>query len=268
MEDDDLLVEHGAGLVAAACRMLGSSREADDAVQEAWLRLRSSEDSAGGDVGGRLTSVVARVCLEVLGARTPRREDDAVPAGPAGQELVVVLATLAPAERLAFVLHDLFAMPDEEIAAILGRSTTAARQLASRARRRVHTPEVTLEADRVVHGRVVDAFLAAFRSGDLEELVWLLHPDAAMHADAAAVAAGSVTPAVGADAVAGAFAERAAGARPALLDGFAAAVGATGGRPWTVFGFTVVDGRIAEIEQIAEPSVLGELDLEWDSATP
>jgi len=267
--------------------MLGSASEADDAVQETWIRLSRSDAEQVRNLGGWLTTVVARVCLDMLRSRTARREDafdtgehaaavtpedaghpehEALLADSVGMALLVVLETLAPAERLAFVLHDMFAMPFDEIARILGRSPTATRQLASRARRRVQSPERTLEADRVVAGRVVDAFLAASRSGDLEELVWLLHPDAVIHADAAAVATGAQSEVRGAEAVAATFAGRARAAKPALLDGFPALVWSSGGQPRVVFGFTVVDGRIAEIELLADPEVLPGLDLQSRSA--
>ena len=296
MDDEDLLArrfdEHRGRLVAVAYRMLGSAGEADDAVQEAWIRHGRCDPGATQDLGGWLTTVVARVCLDMLRARTSRREEaldahhpgahpdagvvlddpghldhEAVLADSVGAALLVVLDTLAPAERLAFVLHDMFAVPFDEIARILGRTPTSSRQLASRARRRVQAPERTLDAERAVQGRVVDAFLAACRTGDLEELVWLLHPDAVLHADAAAAAAGAAGAAGevgevrGADAVAVTCSGRAGAARAALLDGFPAAVWAVSGRPRLVFGFTVVDGRIAEIELLADTDALTRLDL-------
>ncbi len=183
-------------------------------------------------------------------------------------ELVVVLRTLAPAERLAFVLHDVCAMPFDEVAGMLGRTPTAARQLASRARRRVQSPERTSEADRTVQKRVVDAFLTASAAGDLEELVWLLHQDAVLHADAASVEAGAPAEVLGAQAVAELFAIRARAALPATLDGFAAAVRTVGGEPGVVFGFTVLEGKIAEVELLADLDVLASLDLRTGSGTP
>jgi RNA polymerase sigma factor (sigma-70 family) len=289
VSDEDLLAErfeeHRTRLTAMAYRMLGSTGPADDAVQEAWIRLSRSEAENIENLGGWLTTVVTRVCLDMLRARTARREElvdiahpavtqedsghpehEAVLADAVSDALLVVLSTLAPAERLAFVLHDLFAMPFEEIARILGRTSTATRQLASRARRRVQSPERTLEADRTVQGRVVDAFLTASRTGDLEELVWLLHPDAVLRADGAAVGIGAVPQTTGARAVAETFAGRAQAARPATLDGFPAAVWTVRGRPKVVFGFTVVDGRIAEIELLADPEVLATLDVVAGSA--
>lgn len=196
-----------------------------------------------------------------------------------------VCAMLAPAERIAYVLHDVLAVPLEEVAGALGRTPTATRQLASRARRRVESPEQSLDAERTVHDRVVDAFLTALRIGDLDELVWLLHPDAALHEDTGpltpdALAAGALAEGAvagdgetgiaaaggaetrGAPAVAEAFADRARCAAPALLDGFAAAVRSGGDRPEVVFGFTVVDGRVAEIELMTDPELLARLDLD------
>jgi RNA polymerase sigma-70 factor (ECF subfamily) len=171
------------------------------------------------------------------------------------------MAALAPAERVAFLLHDRFAVPVAEVAGVLGRTPTAARQLVDRARRQVQSPEWTLDADRTVQTRVVGAFLTASSTGDLEELTWLLHPGALLHADPAAVAAGAPAEARGAQAVAETFVGLAGSARPALLDGFAAAALVVAGRAERVFGFTVVDGRIAEIELLADPRVLPTLDL-------
>jgi DNA-directed RNA polymerase specialized sigma24 family protein len=260
--DDDQLAqqfeEHRDRLVSVARRVLGSDGGAEDAVQEAWVRLSRAEadDVAPGE---RLTTVVAQVCLDILRTRTARPEQ------PARAD---VLDTLAPAERLAFVLHDGCAVPVDEVGRILGRTPTAAGQLAGRARRRVQSPERTLEADRTVQGRVVDAFLTATRAGDLEELVWLLHPDAELHADEAAVGSGASSLVRGAAAVAETFAGRARATRPALLDGFAAAVESVGGPPRVVYAFTVVDGRIAEIELLADPAVLPRLDLVLGSEAP
>jgi RNA polymerase sigma factor (sigma-70 family) len=285
VSDDELahrFEEHRSRLVSVAYWMLGSAGEADDAVQEVWIRLSRSDADAVANLGGWLTTVVARVCLDILRSRTSRREDalgdehpepslgsgdagrpehQALPADPVGSAPVAVLETLAPSERLAFVLHDMLATPFDEIARIMGRTPTAARQLAGRARRRVQAPERTLEADRAVQGRVVDAFLTASRTGDLAELVWLLHPDAVVHADAGAVALGASSEVRGADAVAATFAGRAQAARPALLDGFAAAVWSVGAQPEVVCGFTVLDGKVAEIELVADPETLPHLDL-------
>jgi RNA polymerase sigma-70 factor (ECF subfamily) len=272
--------EHRPHLRAVALRMLGTTGEADDAVQEAWLRLSRSDTSDVTNLGGWLTTVVGRVCLDLLRSRTARRErttdvletvqdpsdaghpeHEAVLADSVGAALVVVLETLAPAERLAFVLHDLFAVPFDEVAAILGRTPTATRQLASRARRRVRSPGATLGAERAAQRQVVEAFLAASREGDLAGLVALLHPDAAVRADGAAVAMGAEAEVVGVGAVAETFRGRARAARPGSLDGFAAAVWSVGGTPQVVFGFTVEDGLVREIELLADPDVLARLDL-------
>jgi RNA polymerase sigma-70 factor (ECF subfamily) len=274
-------------LRAVAYRMLGSATEADDAVQEAWLRL--SHSGAGGveNLGGWLTTVVARVCLDMLRSRTTRREEpldhglgapepsaagrgygtdpehDAVLADSVGAAMLVVLETLAPAERLAFVLHDMFAVPFDEIAPIVGRSPAAARQLASRARRRVQgaEPESVADADRSRRREIVDAFLAASRGGDFAALVAMLHPEAVLRADPAAVRAGAPEEVRGAEAVAATFSGRARAARPALVDGEAALVWAQRGRPQVVFGFTIAEGAIVEIEMVADRDRLDRLDV-------
>jgi RNA polymerase sigma factor (sigma-70 family) len=270
---------HRSHLRAVAYRMLGASSEADDAVQEAWLRLGRADTSAVDNLGGWLTTVVARVCLNMLQARTTRREEpvgedlpepvrtdgedpeqQALQAEGVGLALLVVLDTLTPAERLAFVLHDLFAVPFEEIAPILDRSPAAARQLASRARRRLQgapAPDPDLARQRAV----VDAFLAASREGDFEALVALLHPEVVLRADQAAVRAGADEEVRGAAAVAATFSGRAQAARPALVDGGAGAVWAPGGRPRVVFGFTIADGRIVAIDLLADPDRLDRLEL-------
>ncbi len=290
MDDDELagrFEEHRDRLTAVAYRILGSASEADRVVQEAWTRVQRSDRGAVHDPVGWLTGTVARVCLDVLRSRTPldetgtgrpepapltdeagHPEHEAMLSESLAAALLVVLETLAPAERVAFVLHDLFATPYDEIGLMLGRSPAATRQLASRARRRVQAPERTLDADRTVHGRVVEAFLAASRTGDVEELVWLLHPDAVLRADRAAVDAGAEPLLAGADAVAGAFAAQDREALPALLDGFAAAASSDGGRLRLVVAFTVLDGRVTEVELIADPAVLATLDLELESGTP
>jgi RNA polymerase sigma-70 factor (ECF subfamily) len=281
MDDHDWLAErfeeHRSHLRAVAYRMLGSAAEADDAVQEAWLRL--SRSGAGGveNLGGWLTTVVGRVSLDMLRARRARREDplgdrlpdelasregggdperEALLADAVGPALLVVLEILTPAERLAFVLHDLFAVPFEEIAAILGRSEAAARQLASRARRRVQGAPAAADADPGRQRAVVDAFLAAARDGDFDALVALLDPDVVLRADPAAVQAGSAAEVRGAPAVAETFSGRARFARPALVDGAAGAVWAPGGRPRVVFAFAIAGGRITGIELVADPERL------------
>jgi RNA polymerase sigma-70 factor (ECF subfamily) len=262
--------------------MLGSQSEADDAVQEAWLRLSRADASAIENLDGWLTTVVGRVCLDMLRSRRSRREDSlgtqvlepvasrddetnpeqqALLADSVGLALLVVLDTLTPAERLAFVLHDMFAVPFEEIATIVGRSPAAARQLASRARRRVQGAAPVSEPDVVRQRAVVAAFLAASRGGDFDALLALLDPEVVVRADGAAVAIGAVDEVRGAVAVAGTFAGRARFAQPALVDGIPGAVWAPGGRPRVVFAFTVVDGRIVGIDMLADPERLDELDL-------
>jgi RNA polymerase sigma factor (sigma-70 family) len=285
MDDHDWLArrfeDHRGHLRAVAYRMLGSSGEADDAVQEAWLRLSRSDTSGVDNLDGWLTTVVARVCLNMLQARRSRREepvggdlpepvagrgdgDDpeqrALEADAVGLALLVVLDTLTPAERLAFVLHDLFAVPFEEIAPILERSPAAARQLASRARRRVRGAEPP-EADLARQRAVVDAFLAASREGDFDALVALLDPDVVLRADRVVVRTGAAGEVRGAAAVAATFLGRARGARPALIDGAAGAVWAPGGQPRVVFDFTVAGGRITDIELLADPEHLALMEL-------
>ena len=287
MDDQEWLAQgfeaNRAHLRAVAYRMLGSPSEADDAVQEAWLRLSRSDTGGIENLGGWLTTVVARVCLNMLSARSSRREEplgvrlpdpaggpedgidperEALLADSVGPALLVVLDALTPAERLAFVLHDLFAVPFDEIAAILGRSPAATRQLASRARRRVQGSAPDPAADRRRQRAVVDAFLAASRGGDFEALVALLDPDVVLRADPAAAQAGAAGELRGAQAVAGTFSGRARFARPALVDGAAGAVWAPGGQPRVVFGFTIAGGRIVEIELLADPERLRQLDLE------
>jgi RNA polymerase sigma-70 factor (ECF subfamily) len=265
-------------LHAVAYRMLGSFSEADDAVQEAWLRLSRSDTSEVANLGGWLRTVVARVCLDMLRSRTSRREEPLpeVPlAGEAGTDpeeevlladsvglaMLVVLDRLAPAERVAFVLHDMFAIPFEEIAPIVGRNAAATRQLASRARRRVQGEPEVREADVVRQRAVVDAFLAASRGGDLQALLALLDPDVVMRSDAAAARSGAAAEVRGASAVAETFSGRARAAQPATIDGLPGLVWAPGGRPRVVFRFSVEDGRVVEIRLVADPQTVGELDL-------
>ncbi|MGH8840140.1 MAG: sigma-70 family RNA polymerase sigma factor [Jiangellaceae bacterium] len=273
--------ENRTHLRAVAYRMLGSLSEADDAVQESWLRLSRSDTSGVENLGGFLTTVVARVCLDMLRSRRSRREEpldlhlpepvvsgadgtdpehQALLADSVGPALLVVLDTLAPAERLAFVLHDMFAVPFDQIAPIVGRSPAAARQLASRARRRVHGATVP-DADLTRQRTVVDAFLAASRDGDFDALLALLDPDVVLRADHAAVQVGASKEVHGAAAVAATFAGRARAARPALVNGVAGAVWAPGGRPRIVFDFTMSDGKIVAIELLADPERLRRLDL-------
>jgi len=273
---------HRARLRAVAFRMLGSLSEADDAVQESWLRLSRSDTAGIENLGGWLTTIVGRLCLDMLRSRTSRREEpigaqvpepitspaggtdpeqEAVLADSVGLALLVVLETLAPAERLAFVLHDMFAVPFDEIAPILGRSPNAAKQLASRARRRVQGAGTVPDADLGRRREVVGAFLAASRGGDFEALLALLDPDVVLRADPAAVRAGASKEVRGGPAVAGAFSGRARDAKLALVDGAAGAVWAPGGRPRVVFGFTITRGKIAGIDMLADPARLRQLDL-------
>ena len=269
--------EHRAHLLSVAYRMLGSATEADDAVQEAWLRLSRSDPAGIENLGGWLTTVVARVSLDMLRSRTSRREEplearpepvetaidpeeEVLVADSMGLALLVVLDALTPAERVAFVLHDLFGVPFEEIAPIVGRSPEAARQLASRARRRVRGADVP-NADGARRREVVEAFLTASRRGDFEALLAVLDPDVVVRADRAAVSLGADPEVRGAEEVAGTFAGRARAARPALIDGEIGLVWASGGRPRVVFGFTIVDGRITGIDLIADPERLEGLEL-------
>ena len=268
--------EHRAHLRAVAYRMLGSMSEADDAVQEAWLRLNRSGEGID-NVAGWLTTVVARVCLDMLRTRRSRREDyfgtwlpepvvasdeddpaaQAELADSVGLALLVVLETLTPAERLAFVLHDMFGVPFEEIAPVVDRSASAARQLASRARRRVRGAAPSPDADLRGQREIVDAFLAASTAGDFEALLRVLDPDVVMRLDAVA---GPPEPVHGAEQVARRILARGSAfapfARPAVVNGAAGAVVAMGGRTVSVVGFTVVGGRIVEIDVIARPEKL------------
>lgn len=269
--------ENRSHLRGVAYRMLGSLAEADDAVQETWLRLSRADTRAVENLGGWLTTVIARVCLDLLRSRTARREDpleiplpervasldpegEALLADSVGLALLVVLETLAPAERLAFVLHDLFAVPFEEIATIVGRSPTAARQLASRARRRVQGTAIVPEADLRRQRQVVDAFLAASREGNFATLLTLLDPEVVFRADGVAMH-GAATEIRGAEAVARQFAGRAQGARPALVNGALGIIVAEQGRLHLVLLPTLVAGKIVEISVIADPARLAALDL-------
>lgn len=275
-------------LQSLAYRMLGSLTEAEDAVQETWLRLSRSDADGIDNLGGWLTTVLSRVCLGVLRSRRsrteeplepheaeaedPSPEDEALLADALGPALLLVLDTLGPSERLAFVLHDLFAVPFEDIAPIVGRSPAAARQLASRARRRIQGSEEVRSGSRRRQQEVVEAFLAASRQGDFEELVALLDPDAVLRADRAAVASATanrergaplLAPEVrGGDAVARTLVGRAAAAQLALIEGSPGAVWAPGGRPRAVFAFHVVGTTIAEIEIVTEPAVVRALRVE------
>jgi RNA polymerase sigma factor (sigma-70 family) len=279
----DRFEAHRSHLRSVAYRMLGSPSEADDAVQEAWIRLSRAGAADVDNLGGWLTTVVSRLCLDMLRSRNARREEPFDPpahetgpddgAGPdpehealladsVGPALLVVLETLAPAERLAFVLHDMFAVPFVEIGAIVDRSPAAARQLASRGRRRVQGATADAPADRARQRAVVDAFLAASRRGDFDALLALLDPDVVLRADATAVATGNIAAEVrGATAVAGTFAGRARAAQPALIDGTVGLVWAQGGRPRAVFDLRIADGRIVAVDLILDPEDVGALDV-------
>jgi RNA polymerase sigma-70 factor (ECF subfamily) len=261
--------------------MLGSMAEADDAVQEAWLRLSRTDAMAVENLSGWLTTVVGRVCLDMLRARRARREDyagswlpepivaeddptdperEALLADSVGLALLVVLETLTPAERLAFVLHDMFGVPFEEIGEIVDRSPAAARQLASRARRRVRGEAPPPDPDLGRQREVVEAFLAASRAGDFEALLAVLDPDVVFRIDAGGVAPPARPPVKGADAVARQVLARgtplAPLARPAVVNGAAGALVVVAGKPFAVVSFAVRKGRIAEIDLIADPAKL------------
>ena len=289
MVDDEWLAERfeeqRPHLRAVAYRMLGSLTEADDAVQEAWFRLSRSDTGAIENLAGWLTTVVARVALNMLRARKAKREEpmegrvpdpivspqegtdpehEALLADSVGLALLVVLETLAPAERVAFVLHDMFAVPFDDIASITGRSPAAARQLASRARRRVQAQAPVPDPDPARQRSVVDAFFAAARKGDFDALVAVLDPDIVLREDG-----GTQRPDVsavirGASAVAGralTFTRLSPYVRPILVNGAAGVVVAPGGRPFAVMAFTVTDGKIVEIDVLADPERLSEIEL-------
>jgi len=277
--------EHRSRLRAVAYRMLGSLSEADDAVQEAWLRLNRADTSGVENLAGWLTTVVARVCLNLLRSRETRREEpldvhvpdpiisregrgdpehEALLADSVGLALLVVLETLTPAERLAFVLHDMFAVPFEEIAPMIERSPAAARQLASRARRRVRGQAVAPDPDVTRQRAVVNAFFAATRDGDFDALVAVLDPDVVLRADGGAARTRPTVVIHGARAVAGQAATAARLApfvRPALVNGTAGAVVVVAGRVFSVMGFTVAHGKIVAIDVLYDPERLANLDL-------
>jgi RNA polymerase sigma factor (sigma-70 family) len=268
-------------LRAVAQRILGGEHEADDAVQEAWVRLSRADTSEVGNLTGWLTTVVSRVCLDMLRSRSARREDpaelpetvaddgadpehEAVLADAIGPALVLVLDTLAPSERLAFVLHDMFAVPFPEIAEIVGTTPAAARQLASRARRKVQGGGPAGDPDDDVARRrtVVEAFLAASRGGDFAKLLALLDPDVEVRADAAGVKMGAEAVVRGPVAAANTFSGRAQGARLALLDGSPGLLWSAGGKPRVAFAFTVADDLVTAIDLIADPERLAALAFE------
>ncbi|MFF3466263.1 sigma-70 family RNA polymerase sigma factor [Streptomyces sp. NPDC002619] len=277
MSENEFLAErfeaHRSRLRAVAHRMLGSTAEADDAVQEAWVRLSRSDAGAVENLGGWLTTVIGRVCLDMLRSRRSRAEEplesgpvvaseafdpeqDALLADSVGVALLVVLDTLSPAERLAFVLHDLFAVPFEEIAGILGRSPAAARQLASRARRRVRGAPVP-DTDLVRQREVVDAFLAAAREGDLEGLLAVLDPDVVARSEGG-VTSGAVAVAAGARR----FASFSRVALPALVDGATGLVVLEDGRPERALTFTFAHDRITVIDVALSPERVSELHID------
>jgi RNA polymerase sigma factor (sigma-70 family) len=271
-------------LRGVAYRMLGSLNEADDAVQECWLRLSRTDTSGVENLRGWLTTVVGRVCLDMLRSRKARREEplevpgmdvpkaaasapdpesEAVMADSVGFALLVVLDRLKPAERLAFVLHDLFDIPFEEIARIAGRTPEAARQLASRARRRVRGVTAVPKSNLMEQRAVVDAFLAALRSGDAQKLVALLDPEFSVHADAVAFP-GALPRIHGAEAWAKEAIRTARGARlarPALVDGAVGVVVAPRGRLFRVLRLTFANGRIAHLEVIGDPERLRQIEV-------
>jgi RNA polymerase sigma factor (sigma-70 family) len=286
MDERDWLAErfeeHRTHLRAVAYRMLGSLSEADDAIQEAWLRLSRSESDEIDNLGGWLTTVVARVSLNMLRSRASHREEpigvhipdpiidaadgtdpehEALVADSVGLALLVVLETLSPPERLAFVLHDIFAVPFDEIAPIVDRSPEATRQLASRARRRVQGERAVPDADLERQRDVVDAFLAAAREGDFDGLVAVLDPDVVLRADLGGGVSREVR---GAEAVAGqaqAYSRLGLVMRHALINGTAGLVTMREGHPFSISGFTIRDGRIVEMDILADPERLDDLDL-------
>jgi RNA polymerase sigma-70 factor (ECF subfamily) len=291
MSDRDWLAEkfeeHRPHLRRVAYRMLGTVDESDDAVQEAWLRLSRTDDGAIENLGGWLTTVVGRVSLDMLRARRSRREDyvgswlpepivsvgdqsdpehEALIADSVGLALLVVLETLTPAERLSFVLHDMFGISFDEIAPIVDRSPAAARQLASRARRRVRGAEPEPDADLAEQRTIVDAFLAASRAGDFAGLIAVLDPDAVFRMDGGARSSLTRPPVEGAEAVAREILARGAPfaplARPAVVNGAAGAIVGVRGRPFAVAGFTIAGGRITAIDIVFDPDKLPHIVLD------
>ncbi|MFI1466237.1 RNA polymerase sigma factor SigJ [Streptomyces wuyuanensis] len=289
MDDHELLArrfeEHRSHLRAVGYRMLGSLAEADDAVQEAWLRLSRSDTSGVENLGGWLTTVVGRICLDMLRSRTSRREDpldvrvpdpvisdlrgadpeqEALITDSVGLAMLVVLDTLAPAERLAFVLHDMFAVPFDEIAPIVDRAPAATRQLASRARRRVQGAGPAPDRDVARQREVVEAFVAASRGGDFEALVALLDPDITLRVDGGVLARNLSKVVQGAKSVAGQalmYQRFAPLARLVLVNGTVGTLTAPEGEARSVMSFTVADGRVVRIDILADPERLALLDI-------
>ncbi|HEY7144961.1 MAG TPA: sigma-70 family RNA polymerase sigma factor [Streptosporangiaceae bacterium] len=297
MSEHDWLAEqferYRPQLTAVSYRMLGSHAEADDAVQDSWIRVSRSGAAGVDNLGGWLTTIVARVCLNMLRSRNVRREDpagfrlpdpvvslddgpgpeqEALLADSVGLALQVVLDTLAPAERLAFVLHDMFDLPYEDIAPMVGRTPVAARQLASRARRRVQGADVRApDPDLGAQRAVVSAFFAAARGGDFDGLVAVLDPGVVLRSDGGAQRAGATQVLRGAAAVAGRavlFSQPGAVVWPALVNGAAGVVVTVAGRPVSVMGFTVANGKIAEILSLVDPDRLARLDLSAITGEP
>jgi RNA polymerase sigma factor (sigma-70 family) len=287
MQDRDWLAErfeeHRGRLRGVAYRMLGSVSEADDAVQEAWLRLSRSDADAIENLGAWLTTVVGRVSLNMLRSRKTRREQaldevhmpepvvdrvdgtdpehEALVADSVGLALLVVLETLSPAERLAFVLHDIFAVPFDEIGSILDRSPEAARQLASRARRRVRSSNTVPDPDLNAQREVVDAFLAAARDGDFDRLIGILDPDVVLRQDLGPRGLREVRGAAAVAGQASAYADLGLVIKPALVNGAVGLVATRDGQPFSVGGFTVRHGRIVEMDWLADPARVRELDF-------
>jgi len=279
MDEHDVLAErfeaHRTRLRAVAYHTLGSASEADDAIQEAWLRLSRSDPGNIENLGGWLTTVVARVCLDMLQSRREEPvgmhlpesvvsdfggidpEQEALLADSIGPALLVILHTLAPAERLAFVLHDIFAVPFDNIAAVVGRSPTAARQLASRARRRVHGVAPVLGTDLTRQRAIADAFLTAARNGDFEALLEALDPDVVVRSNGAEAVRGAA--AVAGRALAGLRSAQVT--LPALINGAAGVVTAADGRPITLVRFTITGAKIVAIDLIDNPGRIAEADL-------
>jgi RNA polymerase sigma-70 factor (ECF subfamily) len=299
MPENDWLAErfqeNRSRLRRVAYRILGSTSEADDAIQEAWMRVSRFGASGVEHLGGWLTTTVARVCLDMLRSRRSQRHGKVAETHPGASEtpttrndpeaemllaesvgpaLLIVLETLAPAERVAFVLHDMFDLSFEEIAPIVGRSPVAARQLASRGRRRVQGGSAVPDAELVRHREVVNAFFAASKAGEFDSLLAVLAPDVVLRADETAVQTAAANRARGAPslskeargarAVFEAFKGRAQGALPALIDGAAGAVWAQGGQTRAVFAFTIEGGKIVEIDLLMDPGRLGQLEVAVD----
>jgi len=287
MHDEAWLTEQFEGqrarLRSVAYQVLGSSSDAEDAVQEAWLRLHRTDASEIDNLGGWLRTVVCRVSLDMLRSRGRRREDplevvpascsvlddvkqldperEAILADSMGSALLLILDSLQPVERLSFVLHDMFALSFDEIAEIVGRSPAAVRQLTSRARRRISGREPDGSIDVARQRRVVDAFLAASREGRFDDLIALLDPAVVLRADAATVAFGAAPEVRTAAAVAETFSGRAKAARSTLIDGVPGAVWSVGGEPKVVFEFTVVNDRIVAISMVSDGAALAELEI-------